>query len=413
MKHIDFLKVKSISQKHTLLSTYASANNIRITLLDSAGFPLYDSQKDYRKMDNHLNRKEISDSHTKPYGFVLRFSQTMDKKMLYVAVKTEDGYIRTSLYISDLSSQVNSILILLFVSYLIIFILSLIIVYFITRSLTNPIIKLTKLLSKYKDLNPEELEHLSTHYEIDMLSQVFKQMIITLKENAEKQLKLEKVRKEFIDNASHELKTPLTAIKGFIETLESGAINEPQNNKRFLTIMKKNVERMSFLVYDMLKLASISNKNEKTNTIVLQEVLKNVIDTYNLEENRNIEISLEKAPLQVNALYDELYSAFANYIDNALKYGGTGKITIILKKINKEAFFSILDQGSGIMPEYLDRLFERFYRPDKQRSTETGGTGLGLSIVKNVIEKYQGHVGVESTINQGSEFYFYLPLSSY
>jgi two-component system phosphate regulon sensor histidine kinase PhoR len=229
--------------------------------------------------------------------------------------------------------------------------------------------------------------------------------------------RLENMRRDFVANVSHEIKTPLTAIKGFVETLHQGSVDNPEEAKRFLGIIQKHVDRLSSIVEDLLSLSRIEQEDE-VKTIKLEEgFIKDVFRSAILicrpkAEEKNITvISLCDEP--ISARFDAmlLEQAVVNLLDNGIKYSEPER-TIYLKaeRDNSEIKISVVDQGLGIAKKHLPRLFERFYRVDKARSRKMGGTGLGLAIVKHIAQAHGGSVSVESTLGQGSTFTIHLPL---
>jgi two-component system phosphate regulon sensor histidine kinase PhoR len=228
--------------------------------------------------------------------------------------------------------------------------------------------------------------------------------------------RLENMRRDFVANVSHEIKTPLTAIKGFVETLHQGSVDNPEEAKRFLGIIQKHVDRLSSIVEDLLSLSRIEQEDE-VKTIKLEEgFIKDVFRSAILicrpkAEEKNITvISLCDEP--ISARFDAmlLEQAVVNLLDNGIKYSEPER-TIYLKaeRDNSEIKISVVDQGLGIAKKHLPRLFERFYRVDKARSRKMGGTGLGLAIVKHIAQAHGGSVSVESTLGQGSTFTIHLP----
>ncbi len=230
--------------------------------------------------------------------------------------------------------------------------------------------------------------------------------------------RLEVVRRDFVANVSHEIKTPLTSIKGFIETLLDGAIEEPDTTKRFLKIMMKQANRLNSIIEDLLTLASIE-ESEKRQTVQFTETkIKKVIESalsvcLPRAQNKNIILEVkgdDKIKLVMNAPL--LEQALVNLIDNAIKYSAENTYVQIesLTK-NDECIIRIKDQGIGIAKAQLPRIFERFYRVDKARSRTLGGTGLGLAIVKHIAKLHNGRVTVESKVGRGSTFSLYIPIS--
>ncbi|MFH2046737.1 MAG: ATP-binding protein [Pseudomonadota bacterium] len=228
--------------------------------------------------------------------------------------------------------------------------------------------------------------------------------------------RLENIRKDFVANVSHEIKTPLTAIKGFVETLQQGAFDNPEESRRFLQIISKHVKRLNSIVDDLLSLSRLEQKDKqlqlKLETIQIRHILISAIQLCQPKaDDKHIIIDLDckeelTAKLDPN-LFEEV---FVNLIDNAIKYSPEGKIVkITTEEKDSNIAIHFMDQGVGIDKQYLDRLFERFYRVDAARSRNLGGTGLGLAIVKHILQLHGGHIIVESTPGAGSTFSIFLP----
>ena len=231
--------------------------------------------------------------------------------------------------------------------------------------------------------------------------------------------RLENVRRDFVANVSHELKTPITSIKGFVETLLDGALDNRTDAERFLNIIAKQADRLHSIIDDLLCLSRIE-QSEGINDIVLEpsllrDVLESAVhDCLPRADDRQIQIEIECDPLLKAKLNSPLLiQAVLNLLDNAIKYSDNGGL-IELKAIVKErqVVISVRDHGCGIAAEHLPRIFERFYRADKARSRKLGGTGLGLSIVKHIVNVHHGRVTVESSVNHGSTFSIHLPVDS-
>ena len=228
--------------------------------------------------------------------------------------------------------------------------------------------------------------------------------------------RLQDMRRDFVANVSHEIKTPLTAIKGFVETLHRGNVDNPAEVQRFLGIIQKHADRLSSIVEDLLSLSRIEQEDE-TKAIVLEngllkDVFKSALQICQPKaEEKKIKISLT-CEAQLEARFDSslLEQAVVNLLDNAIKYSEPNS-TIHLKAILKASQIEIIvaDEGIGIAKKHLPRLFERFYRVDKARSRNLGGTGLGLAIVKHIAQAHGGDVSVDSTLGEGSVFTIHLP----
>jgi two-component system, OmpR family, phosphate regulon sensor histidine kinase PhoR len=230
--------------------------------------------------------------------------------------------------------------------------------------------------------------------------------------------RLERVRQDFVANVSHEFKTPLTAIQGFAETLLAGALDDPENNRRFLEIIRNHAIRLARLTNDLLKLARIeAGKMElEFSSVGLLELIEGCTETTLLKANRK-EITLEiSVPPQLPPVRGDatlLRDVLQNLLDNAIQYTPAGgHISVAATAGPREAIITVADTGIGIPLADSERIFERFYRVDAARSREAGGTGLGLSIAKHIVEAHGGKLWVESTVGQGSKFSFSLPLDA-
>jgi two-component system phosphate regulon sensor histidine kinase PhoR len=226
--------------------------------------------------------------------------------------------------------------------------------------------------------------------------------------------RLETIRSDFVANVSHELKTPLTSIKGFVETLLEGALDDKENNRNFLKIIQNHAERLDNLVNDLLSLSHLESKEiiiKKTN-FNIRQLVEEVISGFRSQlKKKDIEIKNElAASISLTADKDRLEQVITNLIDNAIKFNKEkGSIRIYGEEVNNIINILVEDSGIGIPEKDISRIFERFYRVDKARSRELGGTGLGLSIVKHIVELHGGSVGVESNEGFGSKFWFSLP----
>ena len=227
---------------------------------------------------------------------------------------------------------------------------------------------------------------------------------------------LENVRRDFVANVSHEIKTPLTAIQGFVETLLHVNGQSRREQERFLGIILKHVNRLNAILEDLLVLSRMEQEKGPSSIQLVNSRIKDVIQTavqicQPKATAKNIDIDINVAD-HINANLDAtlLEQALVNLIDNAVKYSDEGsRVRITVESSTKEVSIKISDRGSGIPQNHLPRLFERFYRVDKARSRKLGGTGLGLAIVKHIVLAHGGHIGVESTLGEGSTFIIQLP----
>lgn len=226
---------------------------------------------------------------------------------------------------------------------------------------------------------------------------------------------LENLRTEFVANVSHELRTPLSSIKGSAETLLDGAMNDPVQAARFLQKIDKNSDRLLFLIEDLLVISRLESGQVALNLhpVDLHELAQRVLDDLApraAARQTTLENGIESA-LVVWADADRLQQVLSNLADNAIKYGKSpGRVVIEARESDADTVeVSVTDDGPGIPPEAIGRVFERFYRVDRARSRESGGTGLGLSIVKHIVQAHGGEAGVRSELQKGSTFYFTVP----
>ena len=228
---------------------------------------------------------------------------------------------------------------------------------------------------------------------------------------------LEQMRTDFAANVTHELKTPLTSIKGFVETLQAGAIEDPEMAKRFLDIISMEADRLTRLINDVRSLSSMENGRVRVTTERLS-LGKHAQDVCLMLENsarqKNIALSIEVGEdTFINANQDHVKQLLINLIDNAIKYTlNDGTVNVFVAREGESVKLRVKDTGIGIAQEHIPRLFERFYRVDKGRSRNMGGTGLGLAIVKHIVMDMGGQIDVQSELNVGTEFTVTLPYAA-
>ena len=260
--------------------------------------------------------------------------------------------------------------------------------------------------SNISDLNLE-----NTNIEAEERANQQEEELVRMKEN-------ENYRREFIGNVSHELKTPIFNIQGYIQTLLDGGLQDKDVNMKFLKRANVSVDRMINIVEDLeviSRLETDDNELEFENFNIVQ-IINEAFDQLELkasEMNIQLELANESSSPIVYADKNKIQQVFMNLISNSIKYGKKGgKTTVRLFDMTDKTLIEIADDGIGIDEDSLNRLFERFYRVDKNRSREIGGTGLGLAIVKHIIEAHQQTINVRSTVNVGSTFSFILEKAS-
>jgi len=294
--------------------------------------------------------------------------------------------------------------------------------FFILYFLYNPFV-FDKIKSVHEDLKKviPQKEIPDTKFELDEIDPITQLDLEVKKIAVERQREIEHLkhldsyRKEYLGNVSHELKTPVFNIQGYVSTLIDGGLNDPSINLDYLKRADKSIERIIHIIDDLetitqLETGSLEPEYEKYD-LVLQ--IKDVIEGLSLiAKKKNITLAFAKKsdkPLYVLADKFRIRQVFVNLITNSVKYGKDGgKTEISLSLYDDEVIIEIQDNGIGIAEEHLPRLFERFYRVDKGRSREQGGTGLGLAIVKHIIEAHQKTITAKSKVNEGTVFSFTL-----
>jgi two-component system phosphate regulon sensor histidine kinase PhoR len=227
---------------------------------------------------------------------------------------------------------------------------------------------------------------------------------------------LENIRRDFVANVSHELKTPIASIKGFVETLLDGALESREDATRFLRIVAKQADRLNQIIEDLLSLAKIEESEEKGNVPLEPGPIKAILEA----AVNDCQAAAAERDVRVDVVCDDdvaanisarlLEQAIVNLLDNAIKYSEPGgEVSIAARALPAEILISVTDRGCGIDRDHLPRLFERFYRVDKARSRKLGGTGLGLAIVKHIVQAHRGRVSVHSSPGKGSTFTIHLP----
>lgn len=512
--------------------------NSRITFITREGKVIGDSEKNPLEMDNHSTREEEVIAAKEGIGHAIRYSDTLDREMLYVAgaVHSEngfDGYIRLSMALDAVTEGLNRAWMIMAGGLVLLFVAATFVSYKVASSMTSPLEQITRVARRITDLdydarvpiqrkdevgqlakainamadslqaqlktirdnedllqsvldnmtggivminaegefallnrasermldvkNSEMAGHsykeLKHHYELARLIEEgvernepiheersiytpaerivrldgvpmvqdgsYRGMLFLLQEVTEIR-RLEKMRSEFVANVSHELKTPVAAVKGFAETLLGGGVTDEKTARSFLQIIYDENERLNRLIGDILELSKIESKRVQLecSPVHLIEFFDSVLGTLSkVAEKKKISLSTNVPnELFIEGDEDKLRQIFMNLLSNAINYthdGGSVKVTATNRQKTdgtETVVFTVSDTGMGIPRKDLPRIFERFYRVDKARSRSSGGTGLGLSIVKHLVELHRGTITVESDLGIGSSFILELPL---
>ena len=267
---------------------------------------------------------------------------------------------------------------------------------------------------KLKDFNVSRKKLNRTANPLKKLGDELFVYVAKKQQQVEELRKLEQFRREFLADVSHELKTPIFAAQGFIHTLLDGAMNDPKVRDKFLSKAAKSLDGLDALVHDLVTLSQMENGEikMKTTRVDLQKITEEIFEQ--LEKKaaiRNVKMTViaPKKHVWVQVDPQRISQVMTNLVDNAIKYGKeNGQIDVVFEEDKKEWQVLVKDNGHGIAPEHLSRIFERLYRIEKSRSKDMGGTGLGLAIVKHILNAHKSRISVMSKINQGTTFGFKL-----
>ena len=509
----------------------------RITVILPDGKVAGDSEKDPAQMDNHRDRSEVKSAFSGETGNLVRFSRTLQQKMMYVALPISldnklIGVLRSSIHIDEIDSEIKRIQGKIAWIGFFIALLASIVCYYISKRIAKPIEELKQGADQFAAGDLAHRFPVFPTYELSALADAMNKMgeeiegrikdietqrneyesvlssmtegvialdreehIISINKAAAEMLgldtnsikglsiqeavrsrglqrfvsdlytdeksiqrdisvhidgeriistgssplfdsgwnrigfllvfndvtrlrQLENMRRDFAANVSHEIKTPLTAIKGFVETLQQGSVDNPEDAQRFLGIIEKHVNRLNYIINDLMSLSKIEKMNEKDefsfDEVQIKTIIVKVISVCREKADAmdvRVELDCDEAvALAADRFF--LEQAFVNLLDNAIKYSEKGaSVRIQARRSGNDIVVSFKDNGVGISEEHLPRLFERFYRVDKARSRKMGGTGLGLAIVKHIVLSHGGHITVDSVPGKGSTFEVHLPVA--
>jgi len=524
------------SQIQQTLKQIGQRIDTRVTLLTKDGVVIADSEFNASEMDNHRYRPEIIAANTSDIGQSRRYSKTLQKPMLYVAVSAMAsngnlGYIRTALPTQRIDEEINYLRRVIIIAASLTALIALFIGYWLAMSFARPLRQMTLIAKNYAhgryqlripsqrrdeigdlarslnqmadisaqrfDIIKTERDQLSTilksmnegvitvtseglithvnaaacrmlrtsgerclgqaltdidgsdnldhafrqcqqqqtsvertiqldgytfsrHYRlhVTLLKQSYRADAILVLQDITAVQRIDKMRADFVANASHELKTPITAIRGFAETLIEDDTIDRAIQQRFMRKIHGQSIRLSALVSDLLALSRLESNDEAYNTQVdLQQVVQRVcanLQAVAQTQQVTLELQTKDGPMMLLGDDNALGQMATNLIDNAIKYTtAKGTVTVALTVTEGVAVLAVKDNGLGIDESDQERIFERFYRVDKARSQSLGGTGLGLAIVKHIVQSHKGLLQLNSKLNQGSTFTIKIPLSTY
>ena len=387
----------------------------RLTIVSEKGNVLYDNFKD--SIDtNHLKREEIVEAKKTGTGSSVRYSDTMQQDYLYVVQYDEldNTYIRLAMPFTGVSQSAF----ILIPSFLISFVIAFLFVWFLSKRMADSILKPLGNISqtiRRADIGKQEIVFENYSYpELQEITEALKSMNDQIAKNLEKLEKEKQIRQEFFTNASHELKTPLTSIRGYSELLRQHAITDPSQVDHCLDCVLKESDHMTKLINDILTISKLESRDfsVQKSHIKLKELLNNVLNSLSIQAKAmNIDIDSSCETVTIYANLDHIQAILYNLISNAIKYNKpNGKVTIIIKQRLDNILIKVMDTGIGISKDDQDKVFQRFYRVDKQRSKIVTGTGIGLAIVKHIVQYYKGSITLESKENSGTTIEISLPV---
>ena len=394
-------------------------NDYRITIIDNDGSVLADSETgNPETMENHKNRKEVKEAFQDGFGTKVRNSSTIKGSMMYAAYcsPTQHKVIRISIHHDVITDLMKMMVPSIAISLLLALSVAGVLTNKFAASVTKPILEISH---KLEGIYDEKIDFNFPHYQYDELNIIARTTTDMSKSVQDYIRKLEKektIRQEFFSNASHELKTPLTAIRGYGELLQSGMASDTQMQKEFLGRIHSEVEEMTSLINDILMISRLETKElmPTKEMLCVKSVAEEVKKTLKpLADENNVSLEIHCCDEFVYMDRSHLQGILSNLMGNAVKYnrpGGFVQTDITMDSTSLS--IRVEDSGIGIAKEDQKRIFERFYRVDKGRSKRVAGTGLGLSIVKHVTEFYGGCVSVESQSGVGSTFLVQLPAAS-
>jgi len=393
-----------------LFNSLSTKTNTRFTIIDRQGIVLGDSHENPDSMDSHISRPEVINAFLGHTGTSIRFSNTINLEMLYLAIATtindEQIVIRASVPTSSLQENLIELSIQILIAAIIILIIGFGASLFISRKIAQPLERMVRSAQLFARGDFTNRIRSSGISEINSLSKTLNAMAKQLDDDI-------RVRKEFVANVSHELKTPLTALKGYVETFKD--IDNEEEKALLLDVLDKHTSRMNQIINDLLDLSKLEEtdrsliRKDNTNIFILLNNAINRCEYISSKKNIKLELSCnEDISFMVNE--DLIEDAVVNLINNAVQYSNSNTTIKISSNISaNELMIYVKDFGIGIKKNEIENIFKRFYCVDKSHSKMTGGTGLGLSIVKHIVNAHKGQIDVESQLGEGSTFTISIP----
>ena len=367
--------------------------NVRITLVAKDGTVIADSQESANKLGNHLNRQEIQQAIKNGEATVTRHSDTQEKKVYYFAKQLDNGNIlRVSAEAKSIGKFFSDYIIYIFLCIIVVIVAAVFVSMGITKSIGKPITQLGQSLDNIDKFKSDE---------------ELKPLVNALLQQKKKQKMLDKQKKQFTANVSHELKTPLTSIAGYAELIEAG-MAKPEDIKPFAGVIRKQALRLVNLSEDIIQLSQLEESDDEDmsfESVNLYEIAQRCVEALNINAiNKCVTLNLTGEECYIRGKAQLVEELVYNLCDNAIRYNKeNGNVTVTVTPLEKGASVSVKDTGIGIPKKYQERIFERFFRVDKSRSKATGGTGLGLAIVKHITQLHDAKLEISSEEGKGTE----------
>lgn len=399
-----------------MLSTTLDQKLARYTILDAKGNVVADTNtKNIENLENHLEREEVQKALRDGIGYAKRYSTTIKTHMLYTAVTSSksDYILRIAIPYSGNSEYLFWLLPSIVISITVSAIIAVVMSDKLTKSITKPLQQIAYIMENYKEESPELFLPNTPYEELNIIAKSAKIMSDSVKKYTE-EIEFERmVRQEFFSNASHELKTPITSIRGYTELLLGGFTTDESTSEEFMKRILAETESMTNLINDILLISRLETRDyeRETTEIRMTMLLQDIIKTFEpIAAKQGVELQTDCRPVIVRANKQHLKELLLNLIGNAIKYNKpNGMVYVTITTLGRDLIIEVKDTGIGIPKESLVRVFERFYRVDKGRSRKVDGTGLGLSIVKHIVNYYGGNITLDSKLNVGSTFTVRLP----
>lgn len=398
------------------LHDFTLDDDTRITIVSLDGTVVADTTRDVEILENHSTREEIMIAMSSGSGYSTRFSDTLKENMLYVALRSNnsDYIIRMAVPYTGIFDYMKTLFPMLLLGVSIAGLITIVIAVRFADTISQP---LNEISLELKKVNGNNLDFNFKQYqyeELNIISDSTTKLSQEIREHLE-QIEFEKkVRQEFFSNASHELKTPITSIKGYAELLDQGFVKDEDTKKDFMARILKEIDNMTNLINDILMISRLETKEAHVtfSMVRINPLVDEIFESLEpIAAQYQVVLEKECEPITIETGAKQLRELLMNLINNGIMYNHPGgKVKVYIFQEEDDLVIRVSDDGMGISPVDQERVFQRFYRVDKGRSKKMGGTGLGLSIVKHIIEFYNGSISLDSEVGKGSTFLVHIPM---